>query len=818
MKRVTLCGTALLLVSAASVISWPTRESSLPAAAATHRAIGALHPRISPAGDAIAFSYDGAIWRLPRQGGVMKRLTDGEGFDIEPAWSPDGKRIAFINSRTFFGGELRLIDAADGSAIKLPISVTAQGKLHFHPDGDRVLGNFQSPGKPESLTWFNLQSGELKSVLTPARAARRLALSTDGKQIAFVTTLDVPGEQTGNDGPQNDLWRVAADGGEPEKIVRFAARVHDLCWAGDPGSPGLIVTTDVGGAHYDLWSLPLVNPERAARRITFGAADEDRPSVSRDGRRLVYTDNREGSTSLVVRDLTDDDEQTLAVTGLDFGKPAGTLHLKVVEKGTGRPLVARVTLEEKPGKFHAPVGSLYRVERGNGHFYCREQAEWSLPGGTYQLRAYRGPEYRACRREIRIEPDKTTTETIELDRWETFGSLDLYSGENHIHANYGYGEWYNSPQSMLDQCEGEDLNVCNFMVANSDTDGIFDREFFRGRPDAISRPNTVLFWNQEFRSTIWGHMTLVNLRQLVEPIMTGFQDTTNPWDVPTNSDIADRTHLQRGLVNYTHVAQNPADPYLGAYTGKGLPIDVALGKIDTVDINNSFAGSVPLWYRLLNCGFRLPASAGTDCFLNRVRSRLPGSDRAYVRIDGDFSYSAWINGLREGRSFVTNGPRVELFVDDRLPEGATLELPAPRDVRVLGRAVSQFPLDKVEIVYNGKVVAATNLKENPDAQGYVISNIRLDRSGWLAVRASGPAHPDHPGPDLYAHTSPVYVQVSGKPTASKADAEFFLAWIDRLAAAVGQRDRIPSAQLKAHVESQIDAARTIYRKIAEQDN
>lgn len=49
-------------------------------------------------------------------------------------------------------------------------------------------------------------------------------------------------------------------------------------------------------------------------------------------------------------------------------------------------------------------------------------------------------------------------------------------------------------------------------------------------------------------------MALVNLKRVVEPVMTGFKDTTNLWDIPTNSDIADRTHWQRGLVNYTHVA------------------------------------------------------------------------------------------------------------------------------------------------------------------------------------------------------------------------------------------------------------------------
>jgi len=56
------------------------------------------------------------------------------------------------------------------------------------------------------------------------------------------------------------------------------------------------------------------------------------------------------------------------------------------------------------------------------------------------------------------------------------------------------------------------------MVANSDGDGVFDREFFRGRLDARSTPRTLLYWNQEFRSTIWDHMTFANLGQLVEPI------------------------------------------------------------------------------------------------------------------------------------------------------------------------------------------------------------------------------------------------------------------------------------------------------------
>ena len=89
-------------------------------------------------------------------------------------------------------------------------------------------------------------------------------------------------------------------------------------------------------------------------------------------------------------------------------------------------------------------------------------------------------------------------------------------------------------------------------------------------------------------------------------------------------------------------------------------MDAALGKVDSIDVMGSnHAAALPLWYRLLNCGFRIPASAGTDCFLNRIPSRLPGADRVYVHIDGAFTYEKWIEGLKAGRTFVTNGPMLE---------------------------------------------------------------------------------------------------------------------------------------------------------------
>jgi TolB protein len=814
MSRPLVATLSFILVAAAALWSRSSPEpAGQPASESNLRAVGALHPRLAPAGDRVAFSYQGAVWVMPAAGGAMTRLTDGDGFDIEPAWSPNGKRIAYLNTRNFSSGTLRVINAEDGTAVASPEGVQAGGKLAFHPDGRRVLGSFESPKRKggEALAWLDLETGKAVPATDPPQPGRRSALSADGRWIAFATHLDVPGQQGGNDGPQADLWKVSADGGKPEKIVRFPARIHDVCWSA--GGRSLIVTTDLGGAHYDLWQVPLADPLRGGRQLTFGQADEDRPSTSRDGRWLVYTDNREGATALVRRDLHSGGEETLAVTGLDYRRPTGALKLRTVDKASGAATVARVSILDKGGKFYAPPGAMYRIHRGAGHFYRPDATELRLPAGEYQLHVRRGPEYRAVRKTVRVEPNKTAEATVELERWIDAASFNLYSGENHIHANYGYGEWYNTPRTMLLQCEGEDLNVCNFMVANSDGDGVFDRSFFRGRPDPLSKPRTVLYWNEEYRSTIWGHMTLVNLRQVVEPVFTGFKDTTNPYDVPTNADTADRTRRQGGLVNYTHAAYDPADPYQGPYTAKGLPVDVALGKVDTMDLNLTYSACVPLWYRLLNCGFRLPASAGTDCFLNRVVSQLPGADRAYVRIDGEFGYAKWIEGLRAGRSFVTNGPFVELTAGRQRP-GGSVRPAGPGKVQVSAKAWWHLPLRRAELVQDGKVVAVKEFAADGPAELAWEQEVPFERSGWLALRAIGAPNPDNPGGNPYAHTSPVYVEIADRPPAARADAQFFLEWINRLETALRERNRIPGAAEREHVTDQLEAARAVYAKIA----
>jgi TolB protein len=778
------------------------------------RTLGAIFPRLSPDGTTIAFSYQGALWRMPARGGTARRLTDDAGFDTHPAWSADGRRLAYSNG---WRGPLRIIDAQTGSPVPSRMKAReVSGNIVFDRSGDRLLANVQGPpesGQPAryAWSWIDLKNDSQTQVLATDVPGKVFSLCPDGR-IVYVTQRDPKGEQTGVDGPEAELWVLPATAGAtPHSAGKFHSRVFDLWCAGDE----VILVSDVGGAHYDLWQVALQDASHG-HRLTSGQADEAEPSVSTDGRWLLYTDNREGVTAMMLRDLSTGDELTVKVTGLDYGVPTGKVRLHITEKGA--PASARLSVRQQDGKFFAPAGALYSRLKVRGQvqsddiFHADGQAVLTIPVGHYQLQATRGLEYRTITRTFDVKAGREQPVDVALERWTDPAAGGWWGGESHIHANYGEGHWYNSPETIGLMARGEGLALSNMVVANSDGDGVFDREFFRGGPDPVSTPQTIVAWNQEFRATLWGHMTFFDLRRLVEPIFTGFLGTTNPHDVPTNADMADHVHGQGGLVNYTHpLSSELRDPFLHAYSAKALPVDIALGKIDSLDINN-FEGTVPVWYRFLNCGFRIPASAGTDVFLNRIESRgPPGLSRAYVKLDGALSYGAWVAGLKAGRSFVTNGPMLALQVGGK-NLGETLALPrakAMKSVKVTATASWREPLRTLELVHNGRVIA-TGVLAADKLSGGIAQDVVIPSSGWLGLRAYGEGQGMAAA---QAHSSPIYVTVAGVPIRAPEDASFFLDWIDKLEAKLKARDRVPTAALQAHVQSQLDGARRVYRQV-----
>ena len=142
----------------------------------------------------------------------------------------------------------------------------------------------------------------------------------------------------------------------------------------------------------------------------------------------------------------------------------------------------------------------------------------------------------------------------------------------------------------------------------------------------------------------------------------------------------------------------------------------------------------------------------------------------------------------------------------------------PGKVRVEAEVQSAFPLSALELIVDGNAVRSEPGPAKHGEGGIVIkqlvADIAMERSGWVALRARGPESRHVFDGPAWAHTSPVFVTVAGKPIASKKDAAFFVEWIDRLIDSMGRRNRYAKPEDRQRVEALFRRAQTLFREIA----
>ena len=497
-------------------------------------------------------------------------------------------------------------------------------------------------------------------------------------------------------------------------------------------------------------------------------------------------------------------------------REAARLELTVKTRDRAGFLPARVYVVGSDRLARGPAGTFLRSTWTGGHqyFHTRGASSLVLPSGPARILVVHGFEHAPVTMDVDLEPEGNRVEVQPRPAIDC-ASRGWYSGDIHIHLNLVHKtlDQLVLTQDALLQAEAEDLDVSNLLVCNSLGSITFDRNRFTGSVHPLSTADRILYWNEEVRASLYGHFAALNLKTFLEPNFTGFRNTDHAFDYPSNTIQARKGREQGAGIFYVHPVHVPEANDLAGSSAKAVPVDAALGLVDGLEIlgYGHTAASLRLYYRLLNCGFRLAAAAGTDAFNNIRRHKVIGADRVYVHTGDDFDYDSWVQGLRAGRSFVTNSPLLFFEVDGRLP-GSELELDEPGQVRVQVEAHSHAPMDRLELVFNGTPIRTVKASGNGNHLIFR-GSLPITGSGWLAARIQGGPHRlVVNNPDLFAHTTPVYLTVGGKPYADPESVTHFLRWIGDLRKRALSEGLFQEPIHKREVLDQFRRAEAVYRQ------
>jgi hypothetical protein len=551
----------------------------------------------------------------------------------------------------------------------------------------------------------------------------------------------------------------------------------------------------------------------------------------------------------------------------------GTLRGTVVDARTGRRLEARVHALASTGQFRAPPDAILKAGGGPPFFYADGAFTLDLPLGQAALVLERGIEYRPLHRQVEIPRSGTVEVEFPLERWIDLPADGWHAGNTHIH----YDEKETRPDERLRlDPRVEDLSVAAISVLRRRELAYASNRYRVGFAAHLSNERLAVDVGEETRhnaqpwGTGYGHVMLLGLQHLVEPVSRGILVDDFDPDYPPLIDACDEARRQGGVAIWCH-------------NGKGMeaPVAAALGKLDAFNLFDPYwmDPEWDVWYALLNCGFMLPASTGSDWFIcssNRVYvhtgsgngepaprhgavaqhtdaggglahpldpgaiwpaphaggaaeregrepATLPDSgdhgehEGSHGRVVRAFSYAGWLEGLRAGRTFITNGPALWLEVAGRGP-GEHLEIGTRTTLDVQVRWQSELPVNRVEVVHNGEVIAREGWGDGR-REGTFRASVAVaaaDGDGWLAARCFGDARTSY-GHFVWAHTSPVSLHAAAVGTSSGRSA----AGIARRMAAQGfVEDLDRSLQWirtrgKYHLPEQRDRMVAIFREARE---
>ena len=476
----------------------------------------------------------------------------------------------------------------------------------------------------------------------------------------------------------------------------------------------------------------------------------------------------------------------ILATVLCFADPANAtvdpaqLGFRIVDAASLEPIPCRIHLLNAAGEAQKPDGLPYFHD----HFVCEGTVAVSVAPGAYTYEIERGPEYEMAQGELALTSGQENALEIKLRRIADLPARGWYPGDLHVHRPVEDIEllmraedlyvapvitWWNQKNLWLDRAlpdnpivQFDGRRFYHVMAGEDERNGGAFLYFDRSEPLDIraaekESPSPIAFLESKGAST--------------------WIDIEKPfwWDVPValahgfgDSIGLANNHMCRRSMYETEAWGNPRD-------AERLP----------PPRGNGF-WSQEIYYHILNCGIRIPPSAGSA---SGVLPNPVGYDRIYVQVPGELTYAKWWEGLRAGRCFVTNGPLLLARANGELP-GHVFQTNDPIEITIAAEITTRDPIPGIEIVKNGEVV--TTIPFEVWEKGHSLGTLRFEESGWFLIRAIG----DVPYTFRFASTAPFYVEVGDTPKRiSRTSAQFFLDWVRERKAAIQVEDSTRQAEV-----------------------
>jgi hypothetical protein len=539
------------------------------------------------------------------------------------------------------------------------------------------------------------------------------------------------------------------------------------------------------------------------------------------------------------------------VTYLCDSASAVLVRLRVRDDGketeaAWKPTTAAFIIRDSRGHVYPSMSRRLAPDFGfHPQVYRADGETVSLQPGKYTVTYTRGPEYLALQREITVPATSTHTETFRLKRWIHPADQGWYSGDHHVHAagcaHYESPTEGVAPADMMRHILGEDVNVgCCLSWGPC---WYHQKRYFEGKVNALSTPEHLLRYDVEvsgFPSSHCGHLCLLRLQKQDYPGTKLIEDWPS-WDLPilrwakSQGAVAGFAHSGWGLeVGPTRELPNYIVPPMSGIGANEYLVDVAHGACDFIStVDTPPVYELNIWYHTLNCGYRARISGETD--FPCIYGERVGIGRSYVHLTGKLDFDHWAEGVKRGRSYVSDGKShlIGFAVNDaeagvkrsevRLDRPGTVKVTATvaalleRRPTAETNSIRRKPLtDKpfwelerarigdtrkvpVEVVVNGKAVDRKEIVADGKQQ-QVAFEIPVKESSWVALRIFPSSH-----------TNPVFVLVDGKPIrTSKRSAEWCLKAIDQC-----WKQKEPNIRVEERKAAReaYDKARAEYRKI-----